>query len=288
MKSYSTSYILRLAGIGVAAYIFIGSLVGIYLFYSKKGVDLYDFGVLLTSIGGTLAFLVLFIFFSSALWKHQIRRYLPPDDQVLPARDARSDYLLTLAISTLLVTFTGLLLVWHMVSIGERKPVAGYYPHIGSVRAALNDLHEYAIRWQSDAYLVEVTLEMGDESPYRMSATYKSPSVVLETLLIYVETDGNIASEIYEMGSSWGQRKAIHDLDWRLDSEDALRIFAANDDIGFCLMSSAQRANRLELTRLSSADNQPIVWRLFLPDCLTAPSGPYYLDAQTGKWLYSE
>lgn len=249
---------------------------------------MYDFGVSLISFGGIFAFLTFFIFSSSALWKHQIRRYMPPDDQALPVRDARSDYLLTLTISALLVAFTGLLLVWHMVYIGERKPVVGSYPHVGSVRSTLNDLHKHALLWKSDAYLTEVTLELADESPYRMRAIYQSPSVVLEFLSIYIETDGSITSKVYEMNSTWGRRKAIQDSDWQLDSEDALRIFATNDDIRFCLMSSAKRANRLELTRTSLMDKQPVVWRLFVPGCSSVSNELYYLDAQTGKWLYSE
>ncbi len=185
------TYPFHLMRIGVTLYLLVAALVGIYLIWSTEGLNLYDFGALLLPTGGALSFLGFLIFFSSALWSHQIRRHLPPDDQNLPVRDARSDYLLTFAISSLLVTATGLLLINTVVSSGARHPTPGAYPHVGSVKVALEYLREDAQLWQEDAYLVGITFELAETSRYRILAEYQSASASSEVLSLWMQLDGN-------------------------------------------------------------------------------------------------
>jgi len=279
-------YRLHLLAIGATSYVLIATLAGFYRVWRTGSLVRYDFGNLLLSVGGVLTFLGLLVFFSSALWRHQIRRSLPPDDQNLPVRDAGSDYLLTFAMSSLLVTVTGLLLISNMVSSGERIPIPGAYPHIGSARVALASLQAEAQRWREDAYLVEITLELAETSPYRMLADYESPSASSETLSLWMQPDGTISRHIYQLATAkW---KAIQDADWPIDSEDALRLFAAKEGISFCLMSSAQHENSLQLRRFPLKDSQPVVWTLFLRDCAETQENRHHLNANTGEWIQIE
>jgi len=281
-------YLLRLLAISATFYLLVVALVGIYRIWSSGGLVLYDFGTQLLSVGGVFGFLGFLIFFSSALWRHQIRRQLPPDDQNLLVRDAGSDYLLTFAISSLLVAVTGVLFIRIVVSSGARNPTPGAYPHIGSAKVTLDYIQAEAQLWQEDAYLVGLTFELAEESSRRILADYQSPSASSEVLSLWIESDGNISTHVYQLDIRPGKWRAIRDSDWQIDSEDALRIFAEKEGLSFCLMSSGQHENRLQLERLPLKDTQPVVWMLFLPDCVETQQNWYYLDAQTGEPLQRE
>jgi hypothetical protein len=289
MKARKTNlYRLRLLAIGATLYFLVTALSGIYRIWSTGSLDFYDFGTQLLSIGGVLAFLGFLVFFSSALWKHQIRRQLPPDDQILPVRDAGTDYLLTFAVSSILVAVTGLFLIRNVVSSGVRNPTPGNYPHIGSAKVTLDYLQEEAQLWQEDAYLVGITYELSETSPSRMLIEYQSFSSSSEVLSLWMGPDGDISEHIYHLDVRPGKWRAIQDSDWQIDSEEALRLFATKEGVSYCLMASGQHENRLQLERLALKEAQPVVWKLFLPDCGETQQRWYSLDAQTGEWLQRE
>lgn len=287
MNRDSTSHRSRVIRIGVLGYFGIFLALVTVQAAAGESMEPYDLALQFVRGGGILAAIGFVAFFSGAIPMLRFRRFLSPDFQSAQVRDYQADYLLSLSIAAALVVITSLVGLRIMTGNEIRSLPAGTYPHVGSMRTGLEEFKIHALRWHSDAYLVNASLALHDDSYYRMEATYESTTSSQWYLDVVLVIDGTISTRIREFGNfpDSDRRKAILDTDWKLDSEDALRIFAKNKGVSSCLMAFPQHANSLELSSWKIAGKSRVGWILHLPDCY----GMYFyriaIDAVTGKWL---
>jgi hypothetical protein len=201
-------------------------------------------------------------------------------------RDFSADYLLSMILAAGFVALTGLAVIWVLNSQGKHDLPPEYYPHVGSLRTGLKELRVHAMYYSPDAYLVEATIYLSGTAKIRIDAVYESTKDRMRQIDVSLMNDGTISTTMYAATSSpaLGGNQAIRDEDWRLDSEDALRIFATKDGVSSCL-AFPQHDNRLELSKIIIAGTQRVVWMLSLRDCHAFEYIRLLIDADTGEWL---
>jgi hypothetical protein len=247
---------------------------------------LYEFALLFSTSGGIFAVIGLVVYFSNAIPKARVRRYLPSHSQKVSVRDFSADYLLSMILAAGLVALTGLAVIWVLNSQGKHDLPPGYYPHVGSLRTGLKELKVHAMFYSPDAYLVEATMHLSSTAKIRIDAVYESTKNRMRQIDVSLMNDGTISTTMYATTSSSapGENRAIRDEDWRLDSEDALRIFATKDGVSSCL-AFPQHDNRLKLSKIIIAGTPRVVWMLSLRDCHDFEYIGLLIDADTGEWL---
>ena len=162
---------------------------------------------------------------------------------------------------------------------------------IPSLRENLPKLEEAARVWSPDAYLAnaELPIRYGSPGPWLVSAIFNSPFEQFEGVLMFLEQDGSIKTEIVPHTVPVIQVEPIETDDWKLDSQEALDI--GPDDQGLRYLEEHPRAgcSFLSLDRIGVEPGSPVVWRLVLSDCLEPWTGQTtVIDATTGEVLSRE
>jgi hypothetical protein len=176
------------------------------------------------------------------------------------------------------------------IALGLRPERGEALPSVLSMRRELELMWDSATVWRADAYLDDATIYLGEDNRWSwlVDAHFKCPSDDQQSLILYVYRDGSIHYSIVEWTTEVRQEDPIADSDWPLDSQAALEAFAHNDEIGFCLRSTAPHSHRLTLERLALSDANPVVWTLLLDACPGAPNSRYHIDAATGEFLVTD
>jgi hypothetical protein len=157
---------------------------------------------------------------------------------------------------------------------------------IPSLRENLPKLEEAARVWRPDAYLAnaELPIRYGSPGPWLVSAIFNSPFEQFEGVLMFLNQDGSIKTEIVPHTVPVVQVEPIESDDWKLDSQEALDI--GLDDQGLRYLEEHPRAgcSFLSLDRSGVEPGSPVVWRLVLSDCLDPWTGQTtVIDATTGE-----
>ena len=162
---------------------------------------------------------------------------------------------------------------------------------IPSLRENLPKLEEAARVWSADAYLAnaELPIRYGSPGPWLVSAIFNSPFEEFEGVLMFLEEDGSIKTEIVPHTVPVVQVEPIESDDWKLDSQEALDI--GLDDQGLRYLEEHPRAgcSFLSLERDGVEPGSPVVWRLVLSVPRDPGAGqPTVIAAATGVVLSRE
>jgi hypothetical protein len=253
-------------------------------YFSTGGTSLYDAGRTLLIVGIALTVLVFPLFHRSHhRARIRIHLHLPVEERNRIVADPYYDVFAGVALATILIAALGYGIITIANTLEGRQPSNTNLPFIGSVKSELPHLYETAYQWQSDAYLVELEYNFGwkeAHSDYLINADFRSfaePNTILE---VEVTPDGNYVYEFYHLPQSASMSLSITEENWVIDSQEAISIFAQdNDEIRACL--SFDRPKKLKLTRRYSAE-QEVKWCLFIDECSEIPQ-KICIDAETGE-----
>lgn len=181
--------------------------------------------------------------------------------------------------------FLGLVLTVSLVACngGEKLPVS-----IASLRMELPDLEAVAREWRADAYLVEATVELLNERSSRSAATayFQSPSTEFEGILVYLERDGSISTELVPYERPVLVAIPITNADWQIDAAEALDLGLSDDARRYLEENSDSQCSFMILERDTPESPQRVVWRIELGGCLLDPAFQrIVVDASTGEVL---
>lgn len=168
------------------------------------------------------------------------------------------------------------------------KPETQPSPNVLSLQDNWELLESGGHDWQSDAYINEITFDVNESMPYKISATYLSQSTPAEMYSI----DVNKKSEIYdkETRKMYPMRESaklpIQREDWVIGSTQAWDLFLKNETIRACATPHGKHVTiYMSLERTVSGR---LAWELSLGDC--PDEGillSFYLDARTGETIES-
>ena len=142
--------------------------------------------------------------------------------------------------------------------------------------------------WQSDAYLNDITFDVNESMPYKISATYLSKSTTEEMYSIDINEKSKIYNketrETYPMRES--AKLPIKREDWVIGSTQAWDLFLKNKTISTCATLRDKHVTiYMSLERTVSGR---LAWALYLGEC---PNEgvllSFYLDAKTGETIES-
>ena len=163
---------------------------------------------------------------------------------------------------------------------GEELPVS-----VASLRNELPKLEQAAMQWRPDAYLVDANVQLLNEQSSRSAVTgyFQSPSTEFEGILIYLEQDGSIVSELVPFEAQVPQAVPITDADWQLDTVEALERGMTAEDRQYLEENSNTKCSFMILERDVPDAPERVVWRVELAECLLGPSfQSIVIDANSG------
>ncbi|MBI5294550.1 MAG: hypothetical protein HY869_03665 [Chloroflexi bacterium] len=199
---------------------------------------------------------------------------------------------------------TLVVLVCLMVLLGAGwvffKPEKNNVRQVVSLKETWTLLENSARDWQDDAYLTNVsfylTREIIDSSAFKIGAEFHSSHVPSdEMLFVGVTNSGKVVNRPIDMmpgqttepqsdeitvsiGSS--AEKPIYQGEWSIDSQDALDIFAKDQEVSLCFNSPKAS---IELS-LNKVHTEYPAWELTILSCPEKDSfKSYYLSAKTGE-----
>lgn len=178
-----------------------------------------------------------------------------------------------------------LVLLVVMIACGDatRPPVSVY-----SLREALLALEQAPFAWSGDAYLADAGVALRDRHPgtWPVDAGLRSPSREYEGLLVTLEEDGGITSEVVPQEVPVIQIEPITEEDWLLDSTEALERALDEEGRRYLEEHADSHCGYLKLERDLGEPGQPVVWRRSLGECLGPGLMPdTLLDPITGEVL---
>ena len=162
---------------------------------------------------------------------------------------------------------------------------------IPSLRENLSELEEAASLWNSAAYLADAELPIpgGEHGPWLVSASFNSPTEQFQSLLVFLQENGTVNTEIIPHTVPVVQVEPIEANNWKLDSQEALEIALDEEGIRFLEEHPGAGCSSLTLVRIGLEPGSPVVWRLVLSDCLGPGVGQTTeIDATTGEVLSRE
>jgi hypothetical protein len=196
-----------------------------------------------------------------------------------------------------------LVLVLSILGIGWAlfKPKTVRQPEVISLGDNWSTLENSAYAWQKDAYLTSVQFFMLQTiQPVSLQAVAEFHSLQVpynESVQVAIYSDGTVVNSPQAPASSvqasdpnieellnnmrGSADDAIRRDDWAIDSQEALRIFAADEEISQCLESSRSMIT-LSLNKMLT--DFP-AWELSILECPNNSElfESYYLDAKTGE-----
>jgi len=168
------------------------------------------------------------------------------------------------------------------------KPETQPLPNVLSLQDNWELLESGGRDWQSDAYLNNITFDVNESMPYKISATYLSESTPEEMYSIDINEKSKIYNketrETYPMRDS--AKLPIKREDWIIGSTQAWDLFLKNKTISTC---AAIRDKHVTIyMSLERTVSGRLAWALYLGDC---PNEgvllSFYLDAKTGETIES-
>jgi len=261
------------------------TLVVIAFYYLTGGTSLYDAGKILLITGIALAAFVLSLFYRSHhRARIRIHLHLPVEERNKIVSDPYYDVFAGVAFATVITAVLGFGLVTIAAKMEGRQSSGTNVPFVGSVKSELLNLYEIAYQWQSDAYLVRLDYNFGREQDFSnrlITAFFESSSDSNSFIVVTVTTDGNYVQRPYNSSGSPNASQPIADEDWPIDSQEAVSIFARDEGVRSCL--NRDQPKKLELTRVYSAENDPVVWCLRIDEC-TDIQQSICINAVTGEY----
>ena len=101
---------------------------------------------------------------------------------------------------------------------------------------------------------------------------------------MYLDATGEISTRTqeYSESSHSGNNVPISKKDWKIDSQDALKIFSQEEAINSCFSTSGATM----ILMLSDSATPAPSWELDVFDCPQEPNLQiYFIDAQTGETI---
>jgi hypothetical protein len=164
---------------------------------------------------------------------------------------------------------------------GNAEPDA----RVASLRENIPALEETAKTWRQDAFLdsVELAVLSGEFEPSPISAHFISPSTLQQTLLVTVNADGVISTELVEQTIPVTPSQPITSDEWLLDSPEAFEIALDAKASRFLETNAYDQCSFMVLERSLGSPGEPVVWRVVFQQCLGLGALPQILiDAITG------
>jgi hypothetical protein len=124
------------------------------------------------------------------------------------------------------------------------------------------NLEAVAHIWQPDAYLTNVTVNVAEQRHFPIEEEYRSNNSLNETRINSVDKTGKITSFSFPTNKTQSfpleQELKFDQLDWLIDSQEALRVFAESfQEIYSCLSKPSDTQILLMLNR---AFTENITW----------------------------
>lgn len=163
---------------------------------------------------------------------------------------------------------------------------------VESLRQNMPALEEVARNWRPDAYLSRAEFPILDGNPtsFLIAAGFQSPTESAESLLVWLETDGVIATERVPHTVPVIQDEPITQDDWTLDSAEALEVALDVEGQSFLEEHADSQCSFLVLERAFDRPDRPVVWWMRLTECFGGEisSRLVVIDALTGEVLSRE
>jgi len=159
---------------------------------------------------------------------------------------------------------------------------------VASLPESLPNLERAAIQWRPDAYMVDANIQLLSDQPFRssMNGYFQSPSTDFEGILVYLEQDGSITTELVPHENEVRQVAPITNEDWQLDAAEALDRALNTDSRAYLENNADSQCSFMILERDVPDSPERVIWRVQLGGCLLDP--PFQrivIDANTGEIL---
>ena len=246
-------------------------------------LEVYDIGVNLITAGIVLTALSMPLFYRS---HHRARTRINLDlsieerNKIVP--DTYYDYFAGVAFAPIVALSIGFLLIISTGYVGQRNSQQTNLPFVGSIRPNIVEMHEIARQHNDDAYLLNATYYFSENKPYIFISSFGSVKNPSQSIVVTLENKGEYSIDFYEHSSSI--QLTIADGDWLIDSQEAIAIFAQNENLRACINFPQSRVKRLDLTRAYSLNNRDVKWCLWIEEC-SAIKSRTCIDANTGEEL---
>jgi hypothetical protein len=159
------------------------------------------------------------------------------------------------------------------------SPSAQKLPTLVSLEEKWDALETSAHELKGDAYVTSIDISTDITNPYAITAEYHSTSVADKMIFVGIDRFNKIDAVWVNMPpSSSGAQKPILRKDWAIDSQEALSIFAKDENVNTCLISSKS----LIFLSLNRVMTENASWVLHV-DCPEGQSQRGYLNALTGE-----
>lgn len=157
---------------------------------------------------------------------------------------------------------------------------------IVSLEENIGKLQEKANEWDADAYLqrVYIPIRLNGENVSRelIITFFQSPSKDHESLIVYLDPDGDIETKKVNSQKPIYHVYPITKQEWQIDSQEALNLLLDEDKTRL-LKQSQLNCSELRLEHKDPRENS-VVWILSIWDCGPDMSSEhYYLDPNTGE-----
>lgn len=165
---------------------------------------------------------------------------------------------------------------------GNTEPDA----RVESLRENLPVLEETARIWRQDAFLdfADLSVLSGEFRPSPISAHFVSPSTLQQSLLITVDTDGTISTEIVEHTIPVTLGQPISSEEWPLDSPEIFEIALDASARQFMENNVDNQCSFMILERSAITPGRPVHWRVLFQQCEGLGALPQILiDPTSGK-----
>jgi len=168
----------------------------------------------------------------------------------------------------------------------------GCTPKASKIDVKIPPFHEYypillneAQKWQTDAYLddVRIFLFPFSSSDWFIYTNFYSLSKDFESLGVELRQDGNITSEVFIYEYPINHHEPITESDLKIDGQQAFEYMIEKSNRR-SLIPDKNHCSNMQLERILSVPEQPVIWSLTLWDC-SVSAQYFYLDANSGEIL---
>jgi hypothetical protein len=136
-----------------------------------------------------------------------------------------------------------------------------------------------------DSYLTLVSIDISRKNPYWINVEYHSQSQPNLLLLVGIDFYGKVHVKPFTSPplAQSSMTIPVYREDWSIDSQEALLIFAKDETINSCLISSKDIIELL-LYKIQTSDGEFAVWQLSIVNCPEeGKAEDFYLNAVTGE-----
>lgn len=201
---------------------------------------------------------------------------------------------------TIVLITAGVLFIFVLLW-GWYKTVIPKIPEIISLKDNWTNFELTAQEWQEETYIESVMFSFAHQT---LTALVYSPDVDNQGIMVIVGYNGNMETmprnrerpEFWDMSKEdlsdifVGDRRPvathypISQNEWKIDSQEALNIFAQDNEILSCLGKASSPELSLSKQTVNEDAINVLVWELLFWRCPNKNSTQsYYLDAQTGE-----